>query len=567
MGDADDSYNFLEIDQFIEKLREGYDIVIGNRFGKKMEKGAMKPLHRLIGTPLLTYMIKKKFALNIKDINCGLRGGKTSKLQELKCTSSGMEFASEMMIKASKKDFKIAEIPINFYKDKREEKSHLRTIRDGLRHLSVIFREKTSKKKLTSSYFSIYIITCIICVALLVITAMLPNETVKENCRKALESYKPLNNIYPELLIRRKCTTLDNYADSVALSIIYSLDSNHPLSSVLEARYHNDIDNLMTNNFRDLIENNIEPETDYVRYWHGYIIILKPLLMFLEIEQIHYLNFIIISILFICLFYNLWKIDKSSTIALLLGSLSIALFVVPFCFEYTWNFIIAFLIAIICLKLDDGNNKKIYHILFFTGLITCFFDFLTTELITVLLPLLCIIIKRKKENRIQNLSQVITFIIKSILIWLFAYIIMYFTKWILASIVLKHNYITSSLSRVGLRMGNTVYSVKVTWYNVIEQNISILYPIILIKHKYILYILIPTSIIIMLLINKYEEKENTYLYCIILLGLIPYLRYIAMQNHSWQHYFFTFRTQLISVMCFWLILFYVLRRKKSNLKK
>lgn len=562
MGDADDSYNFLELDQFIEKLREGYDIVIGNRFGKKIEKGAMKPLHRFIGTPMLSHIIRKKFKLNIKDINCGLRGGKTTKLRELECKSTGMEFASEMIIKASRKGQKIAEVPINFYKDKREERSHLRTIRDGLRHLSIIVKEKGTNNKLCSNYFSIYIITCISCITLLVLAAILPNEQVKENCKKALESYKPLNNIYPEIIKRRKNTALDNYADSVALSIIYSLEKDRPLSSALEAKYHNDTETLMTNNFRELLNGEAEPETDYVRYWHGYIVILKPLLMIFQIEQIEYLNLLIIAILFICLNIQLWKIDKSAVIALILGSLSITLFVVPFCFEYTWNFIIAFLISNICLKIDNGDNKKIYHILFFTGLITCFFDFLTTELLTVLLPLLCIIIKRKKENSLQNSKQIYAFIIKSILIWLIAYGVMYLTKWILASIVLKEDFITSAIKKAGERMSNTVNTTKINWLDAIENNISILYPIILVKQKYIFYILIPISIIIMLMINKYRRKDNSYLYYILILGIIPYVRYIALQNHSWCHYFFTFRSQLISVMSYLLILFYTLKRKR-----
>lgn len=83
-GDADDSYNFLEIDEMLEKLKEGYAIVIGNRFTKNMEKGAMKFSHRYIGTPMLSYIVRKKFKINIKDVNCGLRGGNKEKLLELR---------------------------------------------------------------------------------------------------------------------------------------------------------------------------------------------------------------------------------------------------------------------------------------------------------------------------------------------------------------------------------------------------------------------------------------------------------------------------------------------------
>lgn len=137
MGDADDSYNFLEIQGFIDKLKEGYDLVIGNRY-YHIEKGAMKWTHRYIGTPLLTYMIRKKYKIDIQDINCGLRGFKKEKILELNLKSEGMEFASEMVIKAKQANLKIAEVPINFYKDKRNHKSHLNTIKDGIRHLKII---------------------------------------------------------------------------------------------------------------------------------------------------------------------------------------------------------------------------------------------------------------------------------------------------------------------------------------------------------------------------------------------------------------------------------------------
>lgn len=143
MGDADDSYNFLEIKEFLLKLREGYDFVIGNRFNY-IEKGAMKWTHRYIGTPLLNFLVNKLYHLNIKDINCGLRGAKREEILRLNLETVGMELASEMIIKAKQNNLKICQIPINFYKDKRNRKSNLNAIKDGYRHLKVIL-ENTIK--------------------------------------------------------------------------------------------------------------------------------------------------------------------------------------------------------------------------------------------------------------------------------------------------------------------------------------------------------------------------------------------------------------------------------------
>lgn len=135
MGDADDSYNFLEIDNFIKYLREGNEIVMGTRLKGKIEKGAMPFIHRYLGTPILTFILNLFFGTRISDCNCGMRGLTKEAFNKLDLHSSGMEFASEMIIKVGILNLKIKEIPITLYKDKRDHPPHLHTWRDGWRHL------------------------------------------------------------------------------------------------------------------------------------------------------------------------------------------------------------------------------------------------------------------------------------------------------------------------------------------------------------------------------------------------------------------------------------------------
>ena len=141
MVDADDSYNILEIMPIIKELRNKNDLVIGNRYNGKMEKGAIKFSHKYIGTPIISWLIRMKYGAKIYDANCGLRGYNNEKIVNLNCISEGMEYATEMIIKAQKEKLKIKEIPINFYKDKRNGKSHLKTLRDGFRHLNMIRKQ------------------------------------------------------------------------------------------------------------------------------------------------------------------------------------------------------------------------------------------------------------------------------------------------------------------------------------------------------------------------------------------------------------------------------------------
>ncbi len=135
IGDADDSYNFEEIGPFIEKLEEGYEFVIGNRFKGKIEKGAMPWLHRYIGTPILTGIMNLFFKVGVGDTNCGMRAFTKAAFNKMKLKTSGMEFATEMVIKASVTGLRMCEIPCNLYRDKRSRAPHLNTWKDGWRYL------------------------------------------------------------------------------------------------------------------------------------------------------------------------------------------------------------------------------------------------------------------------------------------------------------------------------------------------------------------------------------------------------------------------------------------------
>lgn len=135
MGDADDSYNFAEIDDFVKYLRQGYDIVMGTRLKGQIKKGAMPWLHRYLGTPVLTFILNLLFGTKISDCNCGMRGLTKKAFYKLDLHSSGMEFASEMIVKAGILKLKLKEIPITLYCDKRNRIPHLHPWRDGWRHL------------------------------------------------------------------------------------------------------------------------------------------------------------------------------------------------------------------------------------------------------------------------------------------------------------------------------------------------------------------------------------------------------------------------------------------------
>jgi glycosyltransferase involved in cell wall biosynthesis len=135
MGDADDSYDFGNLGPFVERLRNGFDLVMGNRFKGGIKPGAMPPLHRYLGNPVLTAIGKLFFNSPCGDFHCGLRGFDKAAVVNLDLRTTGMEFASEMVVKATLQRLRITEVPTTLSPDGRSRRPHLRSWRDGWRHL------------------------------------------------------------------------------------------------------------------------------------------------------------------------------------------------------------------------------------------------------------------------------------------------------------------------------------------------------------------------------------------------------------------------------------------------
>lgn len=133
MADCDGTYDFNEIPNFLKHLKQGYDLVIGDRFKGKMEKKSMPRLHKYLGNPVLSSLFRLFFSSKVRDIHCGMRAISKKALDRLNLKTAGMEFASEMILKAARNNLKIKEIPINYYK--RKGKSKLSSFADGWRHL------------------------------------------------------------------------------------------------------------------------------------------------------------------------------------------------------------------------------------------------------------------------------------------------------------------------------------------------------------------------------------------------------------------------------------------------
>lgn len=251
---------------------------------------------------------------------------------------------------------------------------------------------------------------------------------------------------------------------------------------------------------------------------------------------------------------------------------------VTICLEYTWMFYVMLIASIIAILIDRKKNKNLNILFLITGIVTCFLDFLTTEIITLFVPMLFVLIIRKNENRLENFKEGIIFFIKSSIFWLIGYLGMWLSKWILASIILEIDVMDyvyeQAMHRVNGFQG--FITVERMYKEVIFKNLHTLYPINSIKRKIELaYIAIAIGIYILIFTDWKNIKKMWFSGLLLIIALMPYLRYLVLANHSYFHHIFTFRSQMITIIALgWTLLetrrkrfVFFLRNKKVKEKK
>lgn len=429
--------------------------------------------------------------------------------------------------------------------------------------------------KKINRYIIIFIIVLFLLITILTIIAKIPTEKVERNLKQAMLYYK--ENLAEITMIKedREYSYLHPYADEIILNIIKCLDTEKPLSSVLEARYYTRYKNDMSNlKYIELMANDYEGNTEYMRYWHGSIIFIKPLLILFTLEEIYIINAVILGILLIILISMLIKKGfLGIAISFIIAIIMSAIWYVPFTFEYIWNFYIMIIASIISIiietKHSENKNEKIFKLFLIVGMLTCFFDFLTTEILTFLVPITMIFAMRMKKNEIKSLKEEIIFLIKCSIIWLIGYGGMWICKWILSSIVLNINAIDYVKENLLYRINGKVreFTKLELIFNAVKRNFLTLYPINLVKDKIIILLtIIVMCYICVLILQRRDKKEIKYIIILSLIAIVPYIRYIVLSQHSYMHSFFTFRSQIPTIMCYNLILINLIKKYIISIK-
>lgn len=399
-------------------------------------------------------------------------------------------------------------------------------------------------------YSLIFSLTLLVLLGLLILVAKIPQSAIKENVRESA-SYYCDTGLFVRQIEGVNGSAIDHYADSILVAIAYQYDEDKPLTSVMWSSYYFTAENNENVNLLMAVENDLEANQQYLRYWHGSNVVVRPLLAIFKVQEIYMVNAVVIGALVIVLITILvLKRAYVPAVAIGLGLVSTQAWFVPGTFEYTWNFIIMLIMSIVGVSLGYKDKWSQVGALFLVGgMVTNYFDFLSTETITLTIPLLLLLWIRDKNSCDKERKDISLFAVKNAVLWAAGYVGMWISKWVIAAIVLGENTLPYVTGHVAERIGGDVgLSTLQCVYGALARNIRCLFPL-----EYgVTGVFVGLGIFVFALYVgyvHYGKKENKSYVCIYsLIALVPYVRYIVLHNHAFLHFFFTYRAQLATVI-------------------
>ena len=376
---------------------------------------------------------------------------------------------------------------------------------------------------LIAAYFAFAVLSC-----------LLPDNSIKmhiaESAPKMVEE-----DLYPQAIIRMEQCQMDNFTDALIMNQMYNIDRKHPIKSAMKMIRSSekgrdwDQPGLL---LRKVNGESLEGQ-HYARYWHGSTFLFRPLFLVMDFVTLRHILFIVSSILIVlllCVYYP--KAGLIKTIALALGFLLTYGFVMQFSMQFFPVLALTVIGSLLVVKHKQSTN---FGLLFFViGSLTCYFDLLTTPILTLGIPL-AVMLSLKREDEFSFKDNLIE-ISKLILLWGLGFALTFGTKWALASLILGQNIFTDAYEVSLYRMEAEEF----TRWEALTKNFGMLN----------LWMISLAAVVLLLLsiINRLKISYKKVILFLII-GLMPYVWYLLLANHSYLHWWFTYRLQAITVVC------------------
>ncbi len=393
--------------------------------------------------------------------------------------------------------------------------------------------------KLVISYFVLMMIFLIA----LTLSCLIPSTLLKHNIGKTLTILKN-EGTYPSFGLPWRQIVLDNFTDTLMLNTAYSVNSDDPVKSALiNLRYNgNDKGANQISNLENLYLNKDFQQVGYERYWHGYLIYLRPLLIIFSYPSIRTIMTIFLYSTFTFFIYlSRKKLGGKITISFIFGLIAVDFFYLGQSMQFSSVFLIGLLGSIYMLN-TYKKNYSFYTLFFIAGSLTSFFDLLTAPLVT--LGILLITATGLEKKNIKN-------IFLHCISWSAGYLLLWFSKWLIVDLLFTQGAIITGFNEI---VNRTVSQADVNFSHLsaIKLNFFQLIGYSRISKIIVLFIFTLFSILF-LRYAKFNKQRTVKILPWILVGSIPYIWYLIAANHSYLHVWYTYRNQFMSVVCLLII--------------
>ena len=392
---------------------------------------------------------------------------------------------------------------------------------------------------------------------LLILTSLIPNGKIRTNMFGSAEQYNGADPFYQSA---GRNTVTDNYADVILLNVLWNIKSDDPFVSSLDTKYYDGDDGVTDRGenyglFSAVFEDT-PPNTDYSRYWHGSVIFIRPLMLLGDVRVVK-LAGIIFALLFLIIdcIMLIKRGQKFGAAALVISFLAVQMYNIRLSLEYMPTVLICLGMLPFFVCLEKRGDVPLSVLSVICGTMTAFFDFLTTETLTILIPLIIIMMIRKNEGRFEGFKRELATSAKCGVSWVCAYLCTFLVKWTAASIVTGENKFTAAIFSAEVRVNGEAEELSPVMQMIFAPlaNISAMFggyervsPANIIAG---LFITATLSAGIFFIFRRGEKGSGKgFVWLMLVLGLVPYLRYIVLNNHSYLHEFFTYRAQAASVL-------------------
>lgn len=404
--------------------------------------------------------------------------------------------------------------------------------------------------------YLIKICTLCICVpligALLMIAVyMLPTGRMKGHIANSDDIFN-YEGIYPQIIGGYKSSQLDNYTDALMYATaIHESSGNAVHDAMVNARYEYADDNMVQslNDYANDVhsKDDLKYEILYPRYWHGYLVILKPLLVLFDVGEIRMMNLVVQGSLLVLLLYLIRKkLGERYQLPVILMVAVLNPVVLPLSLQFSWVYYVSLIGSVVLLMMKKLTRKK-NDILFFLiiGMLTSYVDLLTYPLITLGLPLVLYLLMDENENWKGQLMKVV----KCSFIWAVGYAVMWCGKWILCGVLGGNNLASDVTSEILFRVSMTGESEEtLTIGMVLDRNFGVLF-----KWPYLLLLLLFLGSCFLLRRKNHQkgigwQQQLVKVLPYLAVMLLPVFWLIVLSNHSWVHYWFTYRELSVAVL-------------------